>query len=737
MVAISVIMPVYNVSNFLQNAINSIKEQTLEDIEVICVNDGSTDNSLEILNEIRKDFENLIIINQENAGPGIARNTGIENAEGEYIAFLDADDIFLDENALEKMYTIAKENDADLVCGNLKWINQDYSLDKYYDFVNTKYAYSFKEEVLTTKEYGTPFAFYKNIFKKELLDSHNIRFPNMRAGEDPIFLANVLISTDKCYMVPVDLYGYNHSIGGGVNEKIDSYDKKYSYITHFKEIFDILKNNNFESTLSSYKDEFVRYYLIYSNNLQDKEILEIIRQKFNNFEDYFDKNDFGYFVMDYIINQTNDESSESLDEYKLIKKCLFEEAAIQNNFIEFDELKKYAELMDNNTYTTNENDLKKVSFNELNKIKTVTHENYEKSSEELEDLKIELTSKFYDNNAEFLRKYMEARIDVKNYGGEDRDVILLDCDDELSSNSKPSWFTNSEGIGMVLNSTKGTINFRVKFVNDGIFVLSLKGLDYRDKKGNRIPIYIDYKEIWVDGINLISGSWVAWHDNPFSYEKEVKDGQIVNVSIKWAPLTVNSNLRLFNSYKELSEIVSEGRIDIKNFGTSKNNINILNQKNLSCNVSKPDWFKDKEGQGVLIESNEGNINLKVECVEDGKLIIEFRSMDYRDENDNRIPVLIKYNSIQINGEKIIDFDRVSWHDDPIIYEKKVKDGEILNIQANWSLFNNKYYEVEELLNKKYKLMRENNELREFKEQVLSSNSWKLTSPLRAIKKLGK
>ena len=100
MVGISVIMPVYNVSNYLQNSIDSIKNQTFEDIEIICVNDGSTDNSVELLNSISQEFPDFKIVTQENSGPGIARNVGIDHAEGEYIAFLDADDIFLDDDAL-------------------------------------------------------------------------------------------------------------------------------------------------------------------------------------------------------------------------------------------------------------------------------------------------------------------------------------------------------------------------------------------------------------------------------------------------------------------------------------------------------------------------------------------------------------------------------------------------------------------------------------------------------------
>ena len=115
MVAISVIMPVYNSSGFLNKSIDSIQKQTLKDIEIICVDDGSTDNSVKVLNELNDEYGNIQIICQENSGPGIARNTGIENAKGEYIAFLDSDDIYLDNTALEKMYDLGKSEDFDLI----------------------------------------------------------------------------------------------------------------------------------------------------------------------------------------------------------------------------------------------------------------------------------------------------------------------------------------------------------------------------------------------------------------------------------------------------------------------------------------------------------------------------------------------------------------------------------------------------------------------------------------------
>lgn len=300
MVAVSVIMPVYNSSSFLNRSIDSIQKQTLNDIEIICVDDGSTDDSLMVLNDLKNKYGNIKIICQENSGPGVARNTGIKNAKGEYIAFLDSDDIYLDNDALEKMYTSGKSNDFNLICANLKRINQDYTIDIYYDFVNSRFTYFYKNDILKSEDYGIPFAFYRNLFKRSFLEENKIDFPDLRFGEDPVFMVKVLTNINEFLALPIDLYGYNHSIGGGVNEKINSFEKKYNYIKHFKDIFNILKSNNLNSIFSIYKIEFIDY-LVYSDNIHDKDIKIILKNLFENYSDYFNENEYGFFLMEYII----------------------------------------------------------------------------------------------------------------------------------------------------------------------------------------------------------------------------------------------------------------------------------------------------------------------------------------------------------------------------------------------------------------------------------------------------
>ena len=110
-IKVSVIVPVYNVESYLEECLESLVNQTLKDIEIICINDASTDNSLQILKEYKKKYSKLIqIIDlKKNVGLGYARNNGLDKAQGEYIAFVDSDD-YVDVTMCEKTYIAGKEN---------------------------------------------------------------------------------------------------------------------------------------------------------------------------------------------------------------------------------------------------------------------------------------------------------------------------------------------------------------------------------------------------------------------------------------------------------------------------------------------------------------------------------------------------------------------------------------------------------------------------------------------------
>ena len=118
---VSVIVPVYNVEAYVEKCLKTLVEQTLEDIEIIVVNDGSTDKSKEIIQKIMKQFpEKMVYIEKENGGLSDARNYGMPYAKGEYIAFLDADD-YIEKDAYQKMYELAQKEDSDMVECDFYW----------------------------------------------------------------------------------------------------------------------------------------------------------------------------------------------------------------------------------------------------------------------------------------------------------------------------------------------------------------------------------------------------------------------------------------------------------------------------------------------------------------------------------------------------------------------------------------------------------------------------------------
>lgn len=285
-------MPVYNGAEFLQKSIESVSKQTLKDLELVCVDDGSTDNSLDVLNKLSKKYDFIKIISQENNGAGSARNNGINNADGEYIAFLDADDEFYDNDALERMY-YANINNLEMISANLVMIdNGDNIVDNFFYSMND-YMYFSKEELINPQEYGAPLSFYKNMFKKDFLIKNNIYFPNFRRGQDPPFLAKVLTLVDKIQGVPVNLYGHHYRVGGGAENKIDTPEKKRGYIQHFKDTCNILANGGLNDLSNFYKIHLFRY-LTRDEVINDEYVYELFDELFGIENDTFDESDFNY-----------------------------------------------------------------------------------------------------------------------------------------------------------------------------------------------------------------------------------------------------------------------------------------------------------------------------------------------------------------------------------------------------------------------------------------------------------
>ncbi len=210
---VSIIIPVYNVEKYLRNNLTSVTNQTLKDIEIICINDGSKDSSFDIIQEFAQKDSRIVVINQENEGLSAARNTGIERATGEYIAFLDSDD-YVDLDYYEKLYTTAIEHNAEISAAG---IIRKYSetKEKYrikYDTVEETTDVVEMFELSNIKRYPSC---WNRIYKKELIDRTNLRFNEGKCYEDAAFSIRALNNCKKFVTVPKVIYYYivnNNSI---------------------------------------------------------------------------------------------------------------------------------------------------------------------------------------------------------------------------------------------------------------------------------------------------------------------------------------------------------------------------------------------------------------------------------------------------------------------------------------------------------------------------------------------
>ncbi len=201
MYKLSVIIPVFNAKDYLERCLDSVCNQTLKDIEIICVNDCSKDNSLDILRNYAEKYSSLKIIDcKENGGESKARNIGLDSAAGEYIAFVDNDDE-IDLDFCEKLYNKAIETNADIVKGEV--IEISYSGKKTYGELNKTIRSYNNDKLFFT------YHWWSAIYKNALIKENNIQFVNgYPLGGDILFLNQAILASKKLELVDDVFYHY-------------------------------------------------------------------------------------------------------------------------------------------------------------------------------------------------------------------------------------------------------------------------------------------------------------------------------------------------------------------------------------------------------------------------------------------------------------------------------------------------------------------------------------------------
>ena len=257
---VSVIVPVYNVEKYIKQALDSLVNQSLYDIEFICINDCTPDKSFEIVREYAAKDNRFVLIEQKtNQGQGIARNVGLEIAKGDYIMFLDSDDWF-ELDACEQAYNLIKRNQNDMVL---------FSYYNYYENSHKKelrtnmikpFSKVINDPQIVLKDIDT--AFFRSaltvmyIYRKDFLNNHNIRYGNERLGEDIDFCFKALVNCANLSILNAPLYNYRQRN----NSASQNYDLWKDLINVRYKIYENMLNCDINQSW------FVKYYIVYMIN---------------------------------------------------------------------------------------------------------------------------------------------------------------------------------------------------------------------------------------------------------------------------------------------------------------------------------------------------------------------------------------------------------------------------------------------------------------------------------------
>lgn len=236
---VSIIIPVYNVEEFLARCLDSILVQTYANIEVLLVDDGSTDNSSEICDKFTAVDSRIIVFHKKNGGVSTARNLGIGHAKGDYICFVDSDDT-VEPDMIQYMLQNALAYDTDISCclldvvevnGNIRYLTKaNWGLCKNTDII----ALYFTDQFIKDQMYGP----YNKLFKSTIVK--NKTFKPYKLGEDILFVFEVLLCSNNIYIGNKVGYHYLHRVGSAMTSVFSK--KKLDYIFAVKEIVKLCKD---------------------------------------------------------------------------------------------------------------------------------------------------------------------------------------------------------------------------------------------------------------------------------------------------------------------------------------------------------------------------------------------------------------------------------------------------------------------------------------------------------------
>lgn len=297
MIKVSIVIPVYNKEKYLPKCVESLVNQTLKDIEILFINDGSSDKSLEILEKYAENDNRIKIINQANCGQGIARNVGINIAKGDYIGFVDPDD-WIELDTYEKMYYQAKKINSDIVICDYMIYQEGNNRVKKSEFFNKAVSPQKSQKVDMPAGVNidknlfyqtllvSPCYSCNRLYKTSLLKDNKIKFGEEKCYEDCIFVFRSHLSAKNISYLNEPLYKYRQN----QNSTLKSLNTKHIMLLKvFKNLEKYISENNLSNTFRNNLNYFIvmNSILLYDNSAEtDKAIF------MKNLKDNLDYNNY-------------------------------------------------------------------------------------------------------------------------------------------------------------------------------------------------------------------------------------------------------------------------------------------------------------------------------------------------------------------------------------------------------------------------------------------------------------
>ena len=621
---ISVVVPVYNVERYLEYALNSLVQQTfIDDIEVLMIDDGSTDNSRYIMEKYALDYENFHAYHKENEGLSITRNYGLKLAKGEYVHFMDSDDLMITD-AYEKLYNLASKNDSEVVTAdflrfneNNAWIQpiSDYIFSELESNIDETNAYKYHKLLWDTPAWN-------KIFKREFLLENNLEFPNQNIiSEDNIFAIQMLTKAKKISILNDYIYCWRkRDVGSSISQA--------DYVNRGRDLYEMAEIDN----------------NILKETIEDKEMLNIKYKKFfffffpfymESIKNYSEEN-YKYVLEGAynLVNLVPDEYFEDLNSYyKVVYEMLKNKDWEDLLTVLFADLNKNPEIPENidKKYQTKFNFEEDAQSENLNiYTKKIYSENGKIVIEFADEISFNPKNEEYEFNIILKNKDFDDVVFDSSYIKDNTAYIPADsinfgdnilCAQYISKKLNKKYLMKSvhhktfnfddfdidtartkTGFLRITKRNKGYIEFEVEDIKLEEDKFILKG-----KSNKKVE-----KLILNDTPKFYSNEYpINYTSDDLSFSVEIDYNDFLKFPIKKFELGLNEDFNKINSTKEYEFFKQNFIISTKNYGNKIkiefNKYNIINKINkLENNISK----LEKSNKKIMSENKKLERTLK-------------------------------------------------------------------------------------------------------------------------------